>query len=679
MRYISLRSFALATTVLAVLIAGPIAAQNTSSQSPSEIRVKSSGSAVATDDASADSGSAATPAKPSGQVPTPAKRKADAGRTTINVDGSSPLPKSPSGSSAGEPLHPVPDPLEGAPVSVEAASFKGITPGASTAADVEKAWGKPKQTAQADGGLVHLYSVEPFKRVEVHFAADKVASIVIRLDRVFPADAVARQLDLAAIRSVQISNDLGEVLGVSYPERGVLFACEPSDDPHNASLKSMEVAQIVLEPISAEPFVIRAEAMLGSRYDLCRRDLDQAISLEPGNARAYRLRARAMAATEQHDKALAAAAKAVQLEPGNPHYRTTYAKTLAEMGQLSDAGKQAQKAIQASRNQPHVKAQATCLMGDLAASSAKPDFQKALALHTQAIELADPLTSDPHRAVRVTAKNVLIDAHLGAAYDIAWGEWKEKPKAVTQWLERAVSAANDLVTNDGGSQEQVFRVYARALAAYVGIGESIDPEPTVATVIDLGEKLIHATRDPGYQSQIRSELGTALYDAVQICQMRGDHQAALKHGQQAAAYLTKAVEVNPSQASSFLLGRLYFRMGTIQAMNNHDPKAAVAWFDKAMPLIERSAADELTADLGRSSEAFVGMGVSYWEVGQREKAVAMTQKGIRWMEQAVGQGTMDAAALADPYGNLAWMHRKLGANDIANHYQELANRAKAKR
>ena len=46
------------------------------------------------------------------------------------------------------------------------------------------------------------------------------------------------------------------------------------------------------------------------------------------------------------------------------------------------------------------------------------------------------------------------------------------------------------------------------------------------------------------------------------------------------------------------------------------------------------------------------------------------------MEQAVKQGTLDRSALAVPYGNLAAMHRKLGADDQADHFQELASRVK---
>ena len=111
-------------------------------------------------------------------------------------------------------------------------------------------------------------------------------------------------------------------------------------------------------------------------------------------------------------------------------------------------------------------------------------------------------------------------------------------------------------------------------------------------------------------------------------------------------------------------------------MRDHNHKAAVEWFDKAMPLLDRPSPEDIAADLGRHGEAFVSMGVSYWEAGQREKAVAVTQKGIKWMEQAVKQGTLDSSALAVPYGNLAAMHRQLGALDKANHFQELASRAK---
>ena len=162
------------------------------------------------------------------------------------------------------------------------------------------------------------------------------------------------------------------------------------------------------------------------------------------------------------------------------------------------------------------------MVGDLLASGPTPDFKKALQFHTQALQIADTLSTDPHPAIRVAAKEVLVDAYLGAAHDIAWGEWKDKPKAVARWLDRAKAVAEDLVANEGGSQEQLFRVYARALAAYVGMRDDIDPSLAANGLVETGEKLIAAARDPGRKARLQWELGMALYDAVQICQMRSD-------------------------------------------------------------------------------------------------------------------------------------------------------------
>ncbi len=271
---------------------------------------------------------------------------------------------------------------------------------------------------------------------------------------------------------------------------------------------------------------------------------------------------------------------------------------------------------------------------------------------------------------------MLIDAHLGAAHDIAWGQWKEKPKAVARWLERAAEAADDVVGNEGGSRELLFRVHARSLAAYVGLRGEIDPEPAATAVLRSGEGLIDAASEPGRKTQLEWELGMALYDAVQICQMRSDNDAALRYGEDAAKYLAQANQANPAPASTLLLGRLYFRLGAIHAISHHDHQAAVAWFDKAVPLLDRATPDELAGNLGRHGETLVTIGVSYWETGQRQKAIALSEKGVKWMEQAAQQGTLDRSALAVPYGNLAAMHRKLGADDQADRFQELASRVK---
>ena len=569
-----------------------------------------------------------------------------------------------------KPLVPVPDPLGPAgPVQVEAASFKGVTPGVTTVEEVEKTWGAPKEISKQKNTVIQLYAVEPFDRVEVSYAGQRVASVVIRFDRAFPANAVAQQLELANVRPVLVSNELGEILGQVYPERGVLFAFEPSKEPGKAT---MRVSQIILEPISAEPFVLRAETNLESRYELALQDLDQAIKLRAGSARAHWLRGRVLVAMGEYEKAEVASGEAVRLEPDNGHYWVTRAQILGLLGRLAEATEGAQKAVETSQRRPHVKARALCLLGDLAASGPKPDYKKALQFHTQAVEGAGGLTADPHPAIRLAAKEVLVDAHLGAAHDIAWGNWKQKEAAVSRWLAQADAFAADLVEKEGRNPELRFRVSTRALAAYVGVRGKLDPGNWADAAIRTGKELIAATEDPVRKARLQWDLGMALYDALQTYQMRSDHDTALKYGEWAIEYLEQGEQEKQSPTTGYLLGRLYFRLGAIHAIRDDNHRAAITWFDKALPLLEKPLPNEAFADQGRHGETFVSMGVSYWEAGQREKAVEVTGRGLEFMEQAVKQGTLDEKALTVPYTNLASMHRQLGRKDKAQQFEEMA-------
>ena len=569
-----------------------------------------------------------------------------------------------------QPLVPIPETQSVEPVKIEAASFNGVIPGQSTAADVEKAWGAPKEVISDGGARIQLHAVGPFQRVEVTYVNGKVASIVIRLDQSFPANAVAQQLELTPIRPVLVSNELGEILGQAYPERGVLFAFEPSSDIGKASMK---VAQIVLEPVTAEPFVLRAETDLETRYDLSLSDLQEALKIEPDNARANWLHGRVLEAVGKVDEAVAAATHAVRLAPGNPQYRVTRARILSQTGQLKEAALEARRAVEIGQSRPHVKARALCLLGDLVASGPTPNYNIALSQHTQAIEEANPLATSRHPAIRIAAKEVLVDAHLGVAHDIAWGNWNQKERAGI-WLDRAEMLAEELVENDGGTSELRFRVGSRALAACLGLRGALDPAKWAKTVLNSGEVLISGAQDAHRKAQYQWDLGMALYDAMQIYQMRSDHDMALKYGEWAIEYLEKGDQRKLSASSDYLFGRLYFRLGAIHAIRDENHRAAITWFEKAVPLLKKPLPENVFVHLGRHGETFVSMGVSYWESGQRDKAVELTQFGIEMMEQAVRQGTLDESSMTIPYSNLSSMHRQLGSHDRADHFDAMAKR-----
>ncbi|MEI8374455.1 MAG: hypothetical protein WCJ35_16650 [Planctomycetota bacterium] len=580
----------------------------------------------------------------------------------------------PEATNRGAPLIPVPDTKNLGPAEIEVTSFHGITPGMNTRNDVEKTWGKPKESRKLDTGLIQLYSVDPFQRVEVAYSGDnKVTSLVIRLERGFPAAQVAEQLELSKVQPVLVSNELGEVLGQSYPERGVLFSFEPATDPSKALKK---VTHIVLEPITAESFVLRAETNIDIRPEFSLNDTERAIKLQPGNARALWLRSRALTSLGQHEQAVTSAAEAVRLSPRDARYQLTKAQTLRQAGRIADATQEAEKAVALSEQRPHVRARALCLLGDLKGSGTHPDQKQAMQLHTQALQAAEALIPDKHPAIRIAAKEVLLDAHLGALHDITWGAWREKERSAENWIVKATEIAQNLIKAEGGSDEYLFRVSTRALSADVGLQGKLDPAKWAKEVVRSGEVLISGAPEAGRKAELQWQVAMSLYDAMQVYQMRSNQDEALRHGELAIRYLEKSGRQNNSPSAAYLLGRTYFRMGAVHANNRQDHRTAVSWFEKAVPLLGKSPPQEAMIDIGRLGDSFVSMGVSYWSTGQRKKAVALTTHGADLIEEAVRNGTYDRSVLAIPYTNLAAMNRELGDSAGAARMLELAEKAK---
>ena len=92
-------------------------------------------------------------------------------------------------------------------------------------------------------------------------------------------------------------------LAAMLPVRAQTQQAKELPDPGKISMK---VTQIILEPLSAEPFVLRAETNIDIRPEFSLHDAEQALKLQPGNARAQWLRSRGLTALGQHEQAVAA-------------------------------------------------------------------------------------------------------------------------------------------------------------------------------------------------------------------------------------------------------------------------------------------------------------------------------------------------------------------------------------
>ena len=203
-----------------------------------------------------------------------------------------------------------------------------------------------------------------------------------------------------------------------------------------------------------------------------------------------------------------------------------------------------------------------------------------------------------------------------------------------------------------------------------------DPAAFVNEAQDTANALKQQYDDDLWQRRIKWELGEAYYHAVRIELVRNETATALRYGQSAIENLADGAETRQAvHDSELLVGQLYFQIGAVYAVLKQDHKSATQWYDKAVPLLTapQPVSDLLTPQL--EGEELVSMGVSYWQIGEKDRALDLTLNGSTLTQQAVDRGVLPKSSLAVPYGNLATMYKQLGQAGDAAKYAELAKAA----
>lgn len=549
--------------------------------------------------------------------------------------------------------------------AVEGASFKGVLPATTTVDELEKAWGPPKEVRKAETGMEHIYFMKPFKQVVVKIVDDKVDTVLIHLEKQFEPAVLAKQLLLDDVEPATIYNSKGQMLGMAFPERGVLFGF--------ASGTPVRAAQIVLEPINSQPFVTRAEKNLRRYPEEALVDVECAVEIDPQYDRAHAVRARVLLEMGKNQEALTAAEKAASLTADEPEYQLLIVKARFALQQYERAEKLAEKLITDEKCTAIVMAQAHQVWGDAIVAGPSRAFDKSIAHHTEAIKLAEQVSKSSAGPVRRAAKELLVDAHLAVAQDVAWGNWQQKSRVVPKWIDRANAFCNNLEGRDSDALPLRFRVYEHTLHAYAGMKGSPDCTETIDKLTQLGRKLVENETNAVRRQTLAWRLGEAMSSAMLIAQSQNQPDAGSQYGQQALAYFEQAGKTGENwPGREHVIGRVYYRLGAMQAVDQSEHKKAIAWYDKAVPLLEAPAPPDAVADQGRVGEMFVSMGVSYWENGNREEAVRLTQQGAKLMESAVDDEQLPQTALLVPYGNLSSMHAGLGDSTQSKRFAEMA-------
>lgn len=604
---------------------------------------------------------------------TPTVDEGASGPRAINDRRSSPLRGAPAAAAAtaesttdsAAASDATPENAAGTSTKIDAAGLKGVTPGVSTVEQLKAAWGEPKQTRGGTGIVEFTYEIPGFERVEAYAEGDVVSYIVVKFQQPFPPDVVAKQLKFDGLDPVVIYDDGGKPLGQAFPERGVVFSFDPSNP-------SAAVAQLLLEGINAEQFVARAESRANTHPQAALADLAEALRRDPRHHRGHFTKARILANFGQPTAALEAIEQAIRNQPGDAEYRLYQAAVLMKLGRFEEAQRVVEDTVATIQPPPHLKARALCLQGDLAIVGVNRDVKKALTLHMQAIELADSAAGDAKASVRREAKRVLVDAHLGAAHAISLGQWNKKETVVPKWLIKAGEAATDLVKSEGAAPYVKFDVARRALVAIAASQGIVDGSRVTQDFQTLGQNELAAAGDPLVRSRIAWELAQGLYEGMIEAHARGQAGVASRLGDTAIQHLAN---VQPQRDEhDYLLGQIYYRLGAEQAVFRNDHVTAAKWYAKAVPLLEKPLPVSCVAETSKHGEAFISMGVSYWQQGEQRKALELTTEGVHLVEQAVKSNLAETAQLEIPYANLANMHRELGDTTNSQKYADMASR-----
>ena len=560
---------------------------------------------------------------------------------------------------------------------IEPARFHGIVPGVSTDAQLVAAWGPAKETSPTESGKVYLYEMAPFAAVDVLIENEIVSLIKVELDNQQQPERLARRLRLDKVRSVEILDESGRaVLGLAYPEKGMLLLlARPASTI--APVAPQFVTHMVIQPLDAEAFALRADQTPDSAIEKKLADLHQAIDIDPESAYANWQLAELYRLTASPDKAEPAAKAALKAEPENDAYRLCWAQCLADQGKYDDAVLEARKVLDSKSAPSVVKAGALHLMGRLASMGDSKIAEKAIGFHTMAIDIADKLTTAEDRRERSTAKRLLVDAHLAIAREIARRKYARKQEIVAQWIGRASGLAEEMIATGDGGVELRLIVACESLAALADLKPTKDPSPWIKEAEDASRELLAAKPDHLFRSRMEWQLGQAYFHALRVEHNRKEADRGIRYGKLAIRHLASGAtvgDVRPEAES--LVGRLYFHLGAIYAVHKQDHKQAVKWYEQARPLLTSDTPASELAVPRRKGEALVSMAVSYWEQGQRAEAVQLTVAGSELMEQAVAGGVLDEQSLAVPYGNLATMHSKLGDRTASAKFAKLARGAR---
>lgn len=551
---------------------------------------------------------------------------------------------------------------------LRASQFKDVTPGETTSATLLELWGKPIKEAEEDGTLTWTFAVEPLEKVEILIQNDKVSAILLYLAEPETRADLEAELGLANLTPVVVRGESGEPLGLSFPERGVVCGFAPNSE-------SQRFAQVVLEPLSIEPFWLRAQESTGRHYQLYLADVEFVLQHQPEFADAHWVKSKILAQAGRYQESLQAIEQALVLQENDPRYRLARSVPRFELDEQEAALEDLVAVLQDEQATELVRARARLQLGHFLQTNSSRLFRDALGHYSKALELASPLAASELSETRQEALHILIEAYFASAIVISRGQWANKQEAIDKWLKTGAELAGAVL--EGGEAQPELRLLAiqQTLSAYRGLPTPNDATSAVERLVREADRLIGLYPDPIFQQQVATIFIDGILAAMEIAQLRDTDKVARQYAEQGTVFLQKLdANVISAPRTQRLVASFYFQVGLLQALHGENHPLAIEAYERSREYCDKLLPEASPALLGKFGEWYVSMGISYWQEESHELAMELTQQGLDWMQTAERAGKIDKQALLIPMRNLATMYR---ARNEKEAYEQMTARAAA--
>ncbi|NOY29738.1 MAG: hypothetical protein GXP28_06045, partial [Planctomycetes bacterium] len=440
---------------------------------------------------------------------------------------------------------------------LEVLSFHGVTPGVSSRRDVLREWGDPRTEDTTAETLP--YRFDKLRSVRVKFEGNVVEAIVVELASPLSTEELASKLSLNAIRPALLADESGDPLALAFPERGIVLRYSGEG----------QVGEIVIQPIKAASFLLRAESYAKTNLSACREDLHVALDLDRTSASTRRLLSDIYLTLGQAVAAERYSAEALEIEPRNHAARLQHAKCLRQLARYELAISETRKVLASSEENSLDRATALYEMSQLAAFGSQGEAQEAVGLLTKSIEIADELAIASDDPVSQQAKQLLVETHLAMAVEIARGEWSLEDQMVPQWIERASALSEEMIATDASDLPLRLRVAVSALAAAASLETPIDPLLWIEEAEETVQLLQASIQDRETRGQYEWQLGLAYFHGAQVQHRRSEPDSAERLAKLAITKLRDlAKQRDELPDTAYLMGRLYFQIGAIHAVHH---------------------------------------------------------------------------------------------------------------